>query len=294
MLTRPLDHRTLPAKLHPGNAKAQRILAEDMQGSAACFWATHCGRGCSIRANYQSTTVHLPPALATGNLDILANAMAREVTLDAAGRAAGVTYIDKTTGLEHHVAARSVVLAASACETVRILLNSKSSRFPDGLANSSGLVGNTSWTPSGRRSGEARSPSSRTFRPSTRTGRAATTSTRRGGSDKEQKAGRLGFTRGYHVEIGTGRAMPAGDGGCSRTPGAGPRWAGLKEDARRYYGSYVSLTGRGEMIPNADSFCEIDPRAVETGGASRSCASTGNGPPTKSGRSPTCSGPLPN
>ncbi len=129
MLTRPLDHRTIPAKLHPGNAKAQRIIAADMRGRAACFWATRCERGCSIRANYQSTTVHLPPALATGNLDILPNAMVREVLVDPAGRAAGVAYVDKATGRDHRASARVVVLAASACETVRLLLNSKSSRI---------------------------------------------------------------------------------------------------------------------------------------------------------------------
>src|SRR5208283_1091071 len=121
--------RRSPALLHPGNLKAQKIIAADMQRRAACFWATPCGRGCSIRANYQSTTVHIPPALATGNLDILANAMAREVCLDPRGRASGITYVDKATGLEHRASARAVVLAAGACETVRLLLNSKSARF---------------------------------------------------------------------------------------------------------------------------------------------------------------------
>ena len=59
----------------------RRSSPSHMQGRAACFWATPAARGCSIRANYQSTTVHLPPALATGKLDILVNAMVREVTL---------------------------------------------------------------------------------------------------------------------------------------------------------------------------------------------------------------------
>ena len=112
-----------------------------MSERAACFWATPCGRGCAIRATYQSTTVHLPPALATGNLDIVANAMVREVTLNAKGLADGVIYIDKTTGLEHRPTARVVVLGASSCESVRVLLNSKSARFPQGLANTTGLVG---------------------------------------------------------------------------------------------------------------------------------------------------------
>src|SRR5205085_4399875 len=84
------DADRIPAKLHPNNAKAQRVLAEAMRARAACFWATSCGRGCAIKANYQSTTVHLPPALATGNLDVVPNAMAREVTTDEHGRATGV------------------------------------------------------------------------------------------------------------------------------------------------------------------------------------------------------------
>ena len=105
-----------------------------MQKRAACFWATPCGRGCSIRANYQSTTVHLPPALDTGNLDIVTDAMVRAVTKRKDGSAEGVVYIDRKTGAEHRVKARVVVLAASALESVRILLNS-------GVANSSGKVG---------------------------------------------------------------------------------------------------------------------------------------------------------
>jgi|CZKI01.1.fsa_nt_gi choline dehydrogenase-like flavoprotein len=266
VLTRPLDHRSIPARFHPGNEKAQRILAEDMQNRAACFWATECGRGCSIRANYQATTVHLPPALATGNLDILANAMAREVTLDPAGRAAGVVYVDKKTGLEHHASARAVVLAAGACETVRLLLNSKSSRFPDGLANSSGLVGRYIMDTVGADWG-GQVPLLESLPPHNEDGA--------GGGHVyvpwwlygEQKAGKLGFARGYHVEFGTGKGMPGGDPPYLPDPGGRTSYgARLKEDARRYYGSFVSFTGRGEMIPNADSFCEIDPGVVDRWG----------------------------
>jgi len=141
VLTQQLDFKRSPALLHPGNLKAQKIIAAHMQQRAACFWATDCGRGCSIRANYQSTTVHLPPALATGNLRIVTDAMVSEVLMGRNGLAKGVKYIDRISGRERVAAARVVVLAASACETVRILLNSKSAQFPQGLANSSGRVG---------------------------------------------------------------------------------------------------------------------------------------------------------
>ena len=90
VLTQQLDARRLPQLLHPGNAKAQKILAEQPCDSrAACFWATTAAAAARSGANYQSTTVHLPPALATGNLDIVTDAMVREVTLDEDGKAHG-------------------------------------------------------------------------------------------------------------------------------------------------------------------------------------------------------------
>src|SRR5439155_188896 len=72
---------------------------------------------------------------------LVTNAMAREVTVDKSGRATGVVYVDKTTGTDQHVRAKVVVLAASAFESARLLFNSRSARFPDGLPNSSGPVG---------------------------------------------------------------------------------------------------------------------------------------------------------
>ena len=95
VLTQPLDYKRTPARLHPGNAAAQRILAADMRDRGACLWATPCGRGCSVRANYQSATVHLPPALHSGNLDIRTDAMVYEITLRRDGRANGVSFVDR-------------------------------------------------------------------------------------------------------------------------------------------------------------------------------------------------------
>lgn len=258
VLTKPQDADTIPAKLHPGNEKAQRLVADSMRQRAACFWATNCLRGCSIRANYQSTTVHLPPALASGNLDIIPNAHAREVLVGSDGRATGVLYIDKTTGKEARVKARAIVLAASAGETVRILLNSKSARHPQGLANGSGLVGKYVMDTVGATvSGQIPALE----------GLPAHHDEGAGGDHvyvpwwlyQDQKAGKLNFARGYHIEIGGTRPMP---GGRSPVPDAFLRGAygtRLKEEARRYYGSFVRYAARGEMIPNANSFAELDP-----------------------------------
>ena len=257
------DADTIPAKLHPQNPTAQRILAESMRARAACFWATDCGRGCSTRANYQSTTVHLPPAMATGNLDLLPNAMVREVTMDENGKATGVICVDKVTGEERMLKARVVVLAASSAESVRILLNSKSPRHPNGVANSSGLVGKYILDTVGARLG-GQIPLLENMPAHNEDGA--------GGNHvyvpwwlyKEQHAGKLGFARGYHIEFGTGRRMPGmgvtggGPGGVTDLT-SGSYGRQFKEDARRYYGSFVSFAGRGEMIPNDDTFCDLDP-----------------------------------
>lgn len=265
VLTRPLDADNIPAKLHPNNPWAQKIVGDSMRRRAACFWATPCGRGCSIGANYQSTTVHLPPALATGNLDIIADAHVREVTTDKNGKANGVLFIDKTTGKEERVNASAVVLAASSGESVRILLNSKSARHPDGIANSSGKVGRYIMDTVGS-SLSGQIPAMENLPPQNDDGA--------GGSHfyspwwlyKEQLAGKLDFARGYHIEIGGGRKMPGGNSPVPSDYTRGLYGSKLKEEARRYYGSFVGLACRGEMIPNENSFAELDPSVKDKWG----------------------------
>jgi choline dehydrogenase-like flavoprotein len=263
VLTQQLDYKRLPPLLHPGNERAQKILAEHMRSRAACFWATDCGRGCSIKATYQSTTVHLPPAMATGNLDILTQAMVREVELDQRGLASGVVFIDKTSGQEHRAKARVVVLAASACESVRILLNSKSPQFPQGLANSSGKVGKYLMDTVGSPlSGQI--PALENLPPHNEDGASGIHVYSPWWLYKD--AGKLGFARGYHIEMGSGRRMPSVGSMATISDFAGGYGRKFKEDMRRYYGSFIGLAGRGEMIPNENSYCEIDPQGKDQWG----------------------------
>jgi len=266
VLTQPLDHRGTPARLHPGNETAQRILAEDMRARTACLWATPCGRGCSIRANYQSTTVHLPPALSSGNLDIRTDAMVHEVTLGRDGRASGVNFIDRTSGKQQHAAARVVILAASACETVRILLNSKSARSPQGLANSSGKVGRYLMDTVGSDvSGQV--PLLESLPPLNEDAADGHQLYVPWWLYQEQQAGKLGFARGYHIEFNGGRRMPGyGTAAGIEWLTGGSYGLKFKQDARRYYGSFVYFDGRGEMIPNENSYCEVDPKVRDKWG----------------------------
>jgi len=259
VLTQKQDPDVLPAKIHPGNPRAQRLLADAMRARQACFWATPCGRGCSIKANYQSTTVHLPPALASGNLDLISDAMAREVTVGPDGRATGVSFIDRRTGKERTVKGKVVVLAASSGETVRILLNSKSARFPQGLANSSGLVGKYIMDTVGASLG-GQIPAMESLPLHNEDGAGGNHAYVPWWLYKEQLAGKLGFARGYHIEFGGGRQMPGyGTGAGMENFTRGSYGRKFKEDARRYYGSFMWFAGRGEMIPNEDSFCDLDP-----------------------------------
>ena len=252
VMTTRLDHLRLPKLLHPGNEKAQAILAADMKKRSACIWATPCGRGCSIRANYQSTTVHLPPALDTGNLDILTDAMVRAVTKRPDGSAEGVVYVNRKTGAEHRLKARVVVLAASALESVRILLNS-------GVANSSGKVGKYIMDTVGANfSGQV--PLLENMPLHNEDGVDGLHLYTPWWLYKEQLAGKLGFARGYHFEFGGGRLMPGmGTAAGLEWLNGGTYGRKFKEDARRYYGSFVGFAGRGEMIPNDDCYAELDP-----------------------------------
>ena len=266
IMTKRQDADTLPQKIHPGNPLAQKVLAQSMRQRQACLWATPCGWGCSVKANFQSTTVLLPPALMTGNVDIVPDAMVREVTVDQTGKATGVRYIDKATRTDRHVTARVIVLAASACETARILLNSKSAQFPNGISNGSGLVGKYLMDTVGAGIG-GQIPALENLPPHNTDGASGMHMYMPWWEYKNQLGGKLGFARGYHVEFGGGREMPGPGifGGLERhTKGA--YGVKLKEEARRYYGSFMYFDGRGEMIPNEDSYCEIDPTVVDQWG----------------------------
>src|SRR5687767_429110 len=248
------------------------ILTRPLNGRPACHYCSQCGRGCSTHSNFSSPSVLIPPALKTGRLKILYNAMARDVTVDANGLADGVTYVDKTSSRDNHVRARIVVVAGSACESARILLNSKSSKFPQGLGNSSGNVGKYLTDSTGA--------SVRGFIPALMDG-IPHNEDGTGGMHLytpwwlDNK--KLDFPRGYHIEPSGGRRMPsAGFGGgihvyATNDPAGQPVAFGgygkqLKNDYRRLYGASVNFAGRGEMLPNKDTYCEIDPTVVDKWG----------------------------
>jgi choline dehydrogenase-like flavoprotein len=116
------------------------IPSKDWNGRPACVQAGTCSLGCRIAAKSSIDVTYVPKAEATGRVQFRPESMAREITLDDDGRARSVLYLD-AQGREHQIRAQAFVVAGNAVETARLLLLSTSRRFPQGLANSSGLVG---------------------------------------------------------------------------------------------------------------------------------------------------------
>jgi choline dehydrogenase-like flavoprotein len=234
-----------------------------MEGRNTCLFATPCGRGCAIGANFQSTTVLLPPAMATGNLTIRTNALVYQVDLDANGKAKGVTYVDRKTGEHHSVTARAVVLAAGSGETARILLNSKSAKFPDGLCNTHGMVGRYLMDSVGL-SVDGQFPLLEGMPPTNDDGQGTQhTYVPWWGYEKQKE---LGFPRGYHIEIGGGRHMPSMGMASLLHDDDASVGDDLRAGLRTRFGSTIGFDGRGEMIPNDDCYCELDPAAKDKWG----------------------------
>jgi choline dehydrogenase-like flavoprotein len=111
------------------------------RGRPACHYCDQCQRGCFTASYFNSPSVTLPAAARTGKFTLVSDAVVSDLLMEPNGRAKGVHYIDRLTH-EHRVAhARVVVLAAGALESTRILLNSQSTLYPQGVGNSEGILG---------------------------------------------------------------------------------------------------------------------------------------------------------
>ena len=117
------------------------ILSQVHNGRPACIHCGFCnGFGCEVDAKSSSMAAMIPAALASGNCELRTLCTAARINTDASGRATEVVYWDED-GREQSQRTNAVVLCANGAETPRLLLLSESSLFPDGLANSSGVVG---------------------------------------------------------------------------------------------------------------------------------------------------------
>ncbi|MBX5439429.1 MAG: GMC family oxidoreductase [Thermoflavifilum sp.] len=245
-----------------------RTVNKDRQ---PCFYCSQCNRSCMIYGDFSSSSVLVKPAVSSGHVTVIPNAMAREILTDQNGLATGVSYVNKEDLQEYQVRAKVVVLAASACESARLLLNSKSPRHPNGLANSSGVVGHYlhDSTGAGRMGILPQLFGRKRYNEDGVGGMHVYTPW--WGDNKK-----LDFPRGYHIEYWGGMGMPSYGFGWDiqnlngRFPGrngkvkeAGGYGASLKDDYRWFYGATFGMAGRGESIARYENYCEIDPNVVD-------------------------------
>ncbi|MGZ0017748.1 GMC family oxidoreductase [Yeosuana sp. AK3] len=231
-----------------------------------CFFCGQCNRSCSVYADFSSGSCLIFPAQKNGGqVDLFVNSMVSEVTIDENGKANGVKYINKEDRQQYTLKSKIVVLAASACSSARILLNSKNEKYPNGLGNSSGLIG-------------------KYLHDSTGTDRAIFVPElmNRKRYNEDGVGGlhvyspwwldnkKLDFPRGYHIEVWGGLGMPGYGTGFNPNDlnkhlglTVGGYGNGLREDVKKFYGSVLGMSGRGESIARKENYCEIDPTTVD-------------------------------
>ena len=212
-------------------------------------------------SNFSSSQVMIPPAIATGRLHDDCQCDGARNRAWTKRQSGGRFLHRQATKSEQRVYAKAVVVAASACESARLLLNSRSPSFPNGLANSSGVVGRY-LTDSVGSDLAGYFPQLEKMPAHNHDGV--------GGMHLYMPWWRFGkkndFLRGYHIEFGGGRDMPGVggfDGVCEEHEGYG---ISLKQKCRSSYGTFIGFSGRGEMIPNENCFCELDPNVKDQWG----------------------------
>ncbi|TCD02443.1 GMC family oxidoreductase [Pedobacter psychroterrae] len=250
------------------------VLTEELKDNkdrGQCFYCGQCGRSCKVYADFSSSSCLVIPAVKTGNLTVITNAMVREVLTDKSGKATGVSYVNTKDMQEYQVLGKTVILGASACESARLLLNSKSPAHPNGLANNSGVVGKYLHDSTGASLG-GYLPQLMDRKRYNEDGAGSVHIYSPWWLDNSK----LDFPRGYHIEYGGGMHMPGYGFGWGidnlngTVPGrdgkpkeAGGYGATLKDDYRRFYGTAIGMAGRGTAIARETNYCEIDPTVVD-------------------------------
>ncbi|HEX4773184.1 MAG TPA: GMC family oxidoreductase [Bryobacteraceae bacterium] len=227
-----------------------------------CYGRGACDRhtgGCDIHAAFDSPTGLIRPAMDTGNLTMRPNSTVYEVSLDKkTGKADGVNFLDSDSRQSYKAKAKVVILAASTLESTRLLLLSKSEKYPNGIGNSSGLVGHHFCE-------HLMGPSVNGFWKEM-VGKPRTIDDGRPGgfyiprfrnvSEKQPN-----FIRGYGFEGGSGTTMVPGT--AFDEPGFGDEY---KKRVRDYAGAVFSFGAFGEVLPRYENSVSIDPNLKDAWG----------------------------
>jgi glucoside 3-dehydrogenase (cytochrome c) catalytic subunit len=214
----------------------------------------HCDRGCTTKSYYSSPASTLPAAARTGKMTLITNAVVSHVTIDRnRGKASGVHYVDTVTRNHREVLGRVVMLCAGTLESTRIMLNSTSSIHPNGIANSSGVLGHylMDHVGGGGANGSLPMLDKNTL---AQDGRANGIYIPR---FRNIKAKHDRFIRGYGFQGGAGQPLWEHAKGM---PGFGPQ---LKKTVREYHPWGIGLGGFGECLARFENHAKLDKNVVD-------------------------------
>jgi choline dehydrogenase-like flavoprotein len=213
----------------------------------ACHFCGNCMAGCDVVAKYNSADVHITPAEQSGQVTVFHDCIVREVLLSDENRATGVRYTHRVHKREGEVRGRTVVVACACVQSIALLMMSTSRRYPNGLANSSGQLG-------------------RQFIPHF-TGGIECVLEGLAGKPVTNDEGFLdhaylpsfmhtrkrNYARSFGAQLNYQNRRLAG--WAKTLPGFGPAY---KSRVKAAYPAYIQFTPYGEMLPNAQSYVELD------------------------------------
>ncbi|MBU7317672.1 GMC family oxidoreductase [Paenibacillus oleatilyticus] len=216
------------------------ILSAPFEGRPPCINRGFCNQGCMPNAKFSTLIVHIPKAIEAG-AEVLSDCRVTQVNTDESGRATGVTFVHHDATYEQR--ARLVILSAYVVETPRLLLNSANSRFPNGLANSSGWVGKAFMTHS---SHDVYARFEEEVRLYKGTPVLATT------QDFYSTSPERDFARGYTLHAHGVRPVSFASG-ITQSGKNGPIWGTRLREVVLDYNYYGRVTLVGEVLPNPDN-----------------------------------------
>jgi gluconate 2-dehydrogenase alpha chain len=241
------------------------ILSQAYNGRPACSYCGFCQAfGCHIGAKSSILVTKLPEADASGNFKLITGAMCYRVNSDNSGRATGVAYYGPD-GSDNTIEAELVILAPFIYDNVRLLLLSKTEKFPNGLANSSGQVGRHLMAHIGARAFAAFDDRHVNIF----MGPSAQKHTLDDFNADNFDHGGLGFIRGAQISSGPAalEGGPIGTAMAMNPPPGVPRWgAAYRDFFAKYYTRHTAMTGQTENLPYADQTIDLDPNVRDAWG----------------------------
>jgi choline dehydrogenase-like flavoprotein len=229
------------------------------RGRPACHYCDQCQRGCYTASYFNSPSVTLPAAARTGKFTLVSDAVVSHLLMGPNGRAEGVHYIDRTTRESREAYARAVVVAAGALESTRILLNSKSPSYPQGVGNSHGVLGHYLMDHFTIEGAGGTMPSLRSSEREP-VGRPCGFLVPKYVNTSSKRDRNSNFIRGYRFD-GDGSQDLYGQ--AFLLPEFGDRW---RDRVRKEIPYYFSMEAQGECLPRAENCVTLDPQKKDAWG----------------------------